>query len=86
MTGGCNVTICPDKRMKVHHKWQQWNKTHLITALVAYLDAPIEASLMGFHTLCNGGRHHKSNQRSYHVFQSQMSTLHLTVTHMTATF
>lgn len=35
------------------------NKTHLITALVAYLDSPIKASLMGLRALCEGERHHE---------------------------
>lgn len=30
-----------------------WVKAYLVTALVAYLDATIEASLMGLHTLCD---------------------------------
>lgn len=46
MTGNCKVTIS--------HK--QRNKTHLITTLVSYLDAPIEASLMGLDTLCESER------------------------------
>lgn len=46
MTGNCKVTIS--------HK--QRNKTHLITTLVSYLDAPIEASLMGLDTLYESER------------------------------
>lgn len=56
----------------------QEKRTHLIAALVAYLNAPIEASLVGLHTLCDGGRHHEyfktvfiSSFSVHLVFQSQ---------------
>lgn len=30
---------------------QHWQQTHLITSLMAYLNAPIKASLVSIHTL-----------------------------------
>lgn len=43
-----------------------WVKTYLVTALVAYLDATIEASLMGLHTLCD-----QIKIYLYYVFQRE---------------